>query len=171
MPRRCGRGHGASARRSGQDGRHQAHRLGKLADPVGVVRGIHDQVLAHGLRHVGEDGLFRLAGEGDLATANDLRGLALAEVPLRTQLLKVFVEPLRPEGQPAAGALDVGDFEAGIAVEDALADHVHEGNHGLEGEGRHVHVAILLHALGAGAHGAPDAVLAVVAGLRIDGER
>ena len=102
---------------------------------------------------------------------DDLRGLALAEVPLRAQLLEVLVEPLRPEGEPAAGALDVGDFEAGIAVEDALADHVHQGDHRLEGEGRHVDVAILLHPLGAGAHGAPDAVLAVVAGLRMDGER
>src|SRR4029453_16994474 len=83
----------------------------------------------------------------------------------------MFVEPLRPEWQPAAGALDIGYFEARIAVEDALADHVHEGDHGLKGKGRHVHVAILLHALGAGAHGAPDAVLAVVAGLRMDGER
>src|SRR5262249_37438124 len=43
--------------------------------------------------------------------------------------------------------------------------------HRLEGEGRHVHVAILLHALGASAHSAPDAVLAIVAGLRVDGER
>src|SRR5262245_44395489 len=57
-----------------RDGRHQAHRLGELTVPVGVVRGIHGQVLAHGLEHVGEDGLFRLAGEGNLATANDLRG-------------------------------------------------------------------------------------------------
>src|SRR5262249_3755324 len=65
-----------------RDGRHQAHRLGELTVPVGVVRGIHDQVLAHGLKHVGEDGLFRLTGEGDLATAHDLRGLALAEGPL-----------------------------------------------------------------------------------------
>ena len=98
-------------------------------------------------------------------------GLRWQQVPLRPQLLEVLVEPLGPEGQPAAGALDVGDFEPGIAVEDALADHVHQGDHGLEGEGRHVHVAVLLHALGAGAHGAPDAVLAVVAGLRVDGER
>ena len=114
--------------------------------------------------------LLRLAGESDLATGNDLRGLALAEVPLRPQLFEMLVEPLGPEGQPAAGALDVGHFEAGIAVEDALADHVHEGDHGLKGEGRHVHVAILLHALGAGPHGAPDAVLAVVAGLRMHGQ-
>src|SRR5215475_6183091 len=41
-----------------RDGRYQAHRLGELAVPVGVVRGIHDQMLAHGLEHVGEDSLF-----------------------------------------------------------------------------------------------------------------
>src|SRR2546428_12970279 len=111
MPPRYGPGRGASAHRSGREWTHHADRLGELAVPVGVVRGIHDQVLAHALEHVGEDGLFRLAGEGNLATANDLRGLALAEVPLRPQLFEVFVEPLRPEGQPAAGTLDVGHFE------------------------------------------------------------
>src|SRR4030095_12847850 len=82
----------------------------------------------------------------------------------------MFVELLRPEWQPAAGALDIGYFEARIAVEDALADHVHEGDHGLEGKGRHVHITIFLHALGAGAHSAPDAVLTIMAGLRVDGE-
>src|SRR4029453_692529 len=86
--------------------RHQPHRLGELAVPVSVIRGIHDQMLAHGLEHVGENGLFWLAGEGDLATANDLRGLALAEVPLRPQLFEMFVQSLGPEGQPATGALD-----------------------------------------------------------------
>ena len=90
-------------------------------------------------------------------------------MPLRPQLLEMLVQPLGPEGQPAAAALDVGHFEPGIAVEDALADHVHQRDHGLEGEGRHVHVAILLHALGACAHGPPDAVLAVVTGLRVHG--
>jgi hypothetical protein len=35
------------------------------------------------------------------------------------------------------------------------------GDHGLEGEGRQVHVAVLLHALGARTHGASDAVLAM----------
>ena len=86
------------------NGRHHTHRLGELAVPVRVVGGVHDHMQAHGVEHVREDLLLGLTSESHLAAGDDLRGFALAEMPLRPQLLEVLVQPLGPRKQPATSS-------------------------------------------------------------------
>ena len=52
-------------------------------------------------------------------------------MPLRPQLLEVLVQPLGPRAA-SHKLLDISYFEPRIAVEDALADHVHQRDHGLK---------------------------------------
>jgi hypothetical protein len=59
----------------------------------------------------------------------------------------------------------------GIAIENTLADQVHERDHQLEWERGHVHIAVFFHTLAAGPHDTPYAVLAVVLCLRMDRQR
>jgi hypothetical protein len=138
---------------------------------VCVVRGVHDLGRTDRVEDVGQDVLLGLAGEGDLLALDDLGWPALAVRPLRPQLLEVLVKPLGPERDPAAAALHERHLQPREAVEDPLADHVHQRDHQLEGECCHVNVAVLLHALGAGAHHAVHPILPVVAGLRVDRQR
>src|SRR5262249_36994194 len=111
------------------------------------------------------------AGKADLRAADNLRRLAFADRPLRPKLFKMFVKPFGPKGDPAASAFHETDLQFGVAIEYALADHVHESNHTFEGEGGHMDIAVFLHALAAGTHDAPNAILAVVLGLRVHGKR
>src|SRR5215831_9871301 len=111
------------------------------------------------------------AGKADLRAADNLRRFAFAERPLRPKLFKMFVEPFGPEGDPAAGSFHETDLQFGVAIEYALADHVHESNHAFEGEAGHVDIAVFLHALAAGSHDAPHAILAVVLSLWMHGKR
>src|SRR5262249_7396555 len=83
----------------------------------------------------------------------------------------MLVEPFGPEGHPAASAFHETDLQFGVAIEDALADHVHESNHAFEGEQDHMNIAVFLHALATGSHDAPHAILTVVLSLRMHGKR
>src|SRR4029434_9555547 len=111
------------------------------------------------------------AGKADLGAADDLRRLALAERPLRAKFFKMLVQSFGPEGNPAAGTLHETHLEFRVAIEYALAGHVHERDHTFERKRGHVHVAVLLHTLATRAHDAPHGVLAVVLCLRVHGER
>ena len=85
--------------------------------------------------------------------------------------MKVLVQPFGPKRHPAARAFHERDFQFRETVKYSFADHVHESDHQFEWKGGHVHVTIFFHALAAGAHHAPYAVLTVVLRLRVDGER
>src|SRR5262249_1853020 len=90
------------------------------------------------------------AGKHTLRPGDNPRRLAFADRPLRPKFFKMLVEPFGPEGHPAASAFHETDLQFGVAIEDALADHVHESNHAFEGERGHVDITVFLHALAAG---------------------
>src|SRR5262245_51187226 len=124
-----------------------AHGFGKFRIPVTVVGCIHHLSDAEAVEDVRQNCFFRLAGKADLGAADDLRRFALAERPLRAKLLKMLIESFSPEGDPTASAFHETDLHFRVAVEYALADHVHERNHAFEREGSHVDVTVFLHPL------------------------
>src|SRR5687768_2140064 len=138
---------------------------------MAVIRRIHHLSDADGVEDVWQNGFLRLAGKSNLGAFYYFGWLAFQKRPLRTQLVKVLVHALGPKRHPTARAFHESDFKFGITIEDAFADQVHERDHQLEWKRGHVHIAVFLHALAAGAHHSPDAVLPIVLRLRMDRQR
>src|ERR671923_2388104 len=90
------------------------YRVGKMAIPMAVVRRVNNGLFSVGREDAIEPSLFRFAGEDDLLAHDDLARLAFQFRHLRRQLLDVFVETFRPEGEPACASFHETDLQPGI---------------------------------------------------------
>src|SRR5215471_15552146 len=82
----------------------------------------------------------------------------------------MLIEALGPKRQPACATFHKADAEFRVPIEDALADHVHHGDHQLEWKCSHVHVSVFAKTLAPRSHHAGDTEHAIVAGLRMHAE-
>ena len=95
---------------------------------MGIVRGPQHLVPAEALQHVGQRLLVHLAGEEDVAAADDVAG-ALLHRQGTSAPFPVLVQRVHHERHPAGAALQVGHPQVGKAVVHAGVDHAHDLHH------------------------------------------
>src|SRR5205823_14813853 len=99
--------------------RDDLHRVGELAVPVVVVRGVDDDVFAQRLHHPRHAALVGIAADEAAAGEEVLARLAVDPRRLLGRQLPVLVEALEPEGEPADAGLQESDAQLREAVQDA----------------------------------------------------
>src|SRR5262249_40386493 len=103
------------------------HGVGELALRVGIVRGIHQDVVAQHAGDVVEELLTLMPLDGaEEAPAGQVLAGPVLEGRYPADIGGLLVHALGPEGKPAESALENPHAQAGVAVQDAGPD---EGGH------------------------------------------